>query len=232
MDALTAKITPERFAALIRTADFKKIEAALPVSPAPSEDLRQSLTLSFWAFYENSLPKAKIKVSRRALKEDLQRAAAILSEAAELMPRLYKSGVGEVAEPFNEFMPSHHWPGFIADLNGLSLRAQRIDNGIPDDKGGNHPGLAFDNLTKELAGYYCARSKTKTAPTSQKEPFFWFMWAVVQVLSEVGKRLPAGPFDLPKNHKALEMRLRRLETRPYTAGEQAYMKSDATAEPQ
>jgi hypothetical protein len=222
-------ITRERFAALIRISDFTKIEAALEFS-APSEDFRQSLTSSFWAFYINSLPEAAIKVSRSARKKALRRAAKLSSELTELAARIWESGDCAVVTALSEFVqvsipsqfvrPLHRsGVGFVDVLNEFALTTGQLADKLPDDAGGTRHAMAFDNLTRELSGHYCAHSKIEAAPTSSKEPFFWFVAAVVEVLREVEKKLPAANFRLPTTPTALEMRLRRLASRTHTAGD-------------
>jgi hypothetical protein len=246
MDALAAKplktlatlpapgqgITPERFAGLIRISDFAKIEAALELS-APSEDFRQSLTESFWAFYINSLPEAQIKVNRAVCKEALQRAADLSSELTELATSIWGSGDCAVVAALSEFVPvsipsqsvrplHRSGVGFVDVLNEFSLTTGCLADALPKDAGGNRQALAFDNLTSKLAGNYCVQRKIPLelwdAPTSSKEPFFWFMTAVVEALREVEKKLPAASFDLPKTPGALQMRLLRLARRQRAAG--------------
>ena len=211
-------VTPEQFARLFPAERLKKIETALKL-PALGEGFRQSLISFFWVFYIDSLPRAKIKVSRKALKKELRRAAKLSRDLEESAARIWSSGERSVVTELGEFVEWQAWQssrpmhrsgiGFVGALDEFATRTGRLADELPNDVGGYPPAKSFDDLTKGLAMYYRELSKNEPT-TSANDPFFRLMTEVVDVLREVESKLPAAQFRLPTDEKALGMRLHRL----------------------
>ena len=97
-------IDRERFAALLKPTDFEGLEYVLDVPPAWREGFRASITQYLWVFYRNSLPKAKIKVSRAVLVKELRTAAKLADKLAVSAERIWASKDRAALNLLSEFL--------------------------------------------------------------------------------------------------------------------------------
>jgi hypothetical protein len=214
------RIGREQFSALIPVAWFKKIEAILELPASQTDGFRRSFVQFLWVFYLNSLPEAEIKVSRSVLKKELLAAAALAERLEKSATRIWTSEHSATLTALREYvrvsLPSQSsrsmhpsGSGFVWVLGEFALTARWLADMISSDKGGRRRGKAFDNLTIVLAKHY--RGLRKDEPvTSSGRHFYRFMAEVVDLLRKLEKRLSAAKFKLPRNDKALSMRLHRL----------------------
>jgi hypothetical protein len=213
--------TREKFEKLFRPERFAKIEAALKL-PSPSEGFRQSLISFFWAFYINSLPEAEIKVSRAALKAELETAAELAEKLKTSAERIWASGNRTVIAKLSEFVPvsltsQSMQPmhpsgiGFVGALDEFAKRTGWLADVLLDDAGGKRPAKSFEDLIIGLEDYH--RQLASHGRLGSEDDFFQFMAAVVDVLLELASKLRAAEFDLPPNDVALRRRINRLDVK-------------------
>jgi hypothetical protein len=217
-------VNREQFAKLIKAEDLTKIEESIELSSPPSEGFRQSLIQFLWSFYNNSLPKvAEIKVSRRALKKELKKAAKLARALEESAARIWSSGDCTVITELSEFVPVSlasqsmrpmHRSGipFVGVLDEFAKRTARIADELPKDRGGPRPKEAFDNLRVVLEDYH--GQLASHGRLDSEDHFPQFMVAVIDVLYRVKDKLPSAPFGLPPNDdETLDETLRKRSSR-------------------
>jgi hypothetical protein len=209
----------DKFSALIiRGKRIDKIEKVLGLV-SPCEGFRDWFIKFLWHFYRNTLPEARVKSSRTALKKELRtsaRRAARLRESAELLWKSGELSVGEILLDFAMFQswqssrPMHRSGiGWIALLHEFEKRTTELARTLPDDTGGPRRAVAFDELLIGLAGYYRALTHDRNQPTCERQ-FFEFSALVTEVLRAVENKYPAATFKLPPTDKALRQRMRRV----------------------
>jgi hypothetical protein len=208
----------EKFSALIRGKSIDKIEKTLGMV-SPCEGFRDWFIKFLWHFYRNTLPEARVKSSRTALKKELRtsaRRAARLRESAELLWKSGEPSVGEILldfamyQPWQSSQPIHpSGIGWIALLDEFKKRTTELARTLSDDKGGPRRAVAFDELLIGLAAYYRTLTRDRNQPTSERQ-FFEFSALVTDVLRAVENKLPAAAFKLPPTDKALLQRMRRV----------------------
>jgi hypothetical protein len=220
-------VTFDTFSDLIRKHRLDKIENALAIV-SPSEGFRASLLTILWRFYLNSLPEARARSSRAALKRELRRSADLADRLQASAEILWKSGepsVEEILEDFNRPLtflvtatgPHESGVDWIASLDEFAKRTRLLADTLSDDKGGRRNTVAFDDLLLGLADYYGALARDRQQPIVERQ-FSAFAAATTDVLRNVAPKLRAAAFDLPKTDKALRERLRRVTKRQKRSG--------------
>jgi hypothetical protein len=214
-------VTREKFAKLIRAEDLRKIEVALEL-PTPTEGFRDRLISVLWAFYINNLPKAKVKVSRAALKKELRLAAKLSRDLEESAARIWSFGDCTVVTELSEFGEWHAWQSsrpmhpsgiaWVALLDEFATRTSWLADALPDDGGGPRQAQAFDHLLISLSDYY--RSLMRDSQQSIEGPdYFRFAAAVKDMLLGMSKHLPNLNNGVPISDVALGKRLYRLNAK-------------------
>jgi hypothetical protein len=208
----------DKFSALIRGKRIDKIEKALGMV-SPCEGFRDWFIKFLWHFYRNTLPEARVKSSRTALKKQLRtsaRLAARLQDSAELLWKSGEPSVGEILldfamyQPWQSSQPMHRSGiGLIALLDEFAKRTTLLASTLPDDKGGPRRAMAFDELLIGLGDYYRTLTHYRNQPTCERQ-FVEFSALVTDVLRAVENKLPAAAFKLPPTDKALRQRMRRV----------------------
>jgi hypothetical protein len=224
-------VTREQFAKLILAEDLTKIEESIKLSSPPSEGFRQSMISFLWAFYNNSLPEvAEIKVSRRALRKELERAAKLARDLEKSAASIWSSGDRTVITELTEFtsvsLPSQlidddQFPrlrrsppmhrsgiGFVDTLDKFAKRMALIAAELPKDRGGPRRKKPFDDLLDGLAEYH--KQLASHGRLDSDDHFPQFRAAVIDVLDSVESKLPSAPFRLtPNNEATLRKRVSR-----------------------